>query len=186
MTQQSSTRFGPNLVIGLGIAALGLVLLLDRLGLANASELLRYWPVLLVPFSASVMWQALRGGPAGHGQPPLVAPGLIVFLVLFALLFSFVSERRSRRADGVPNTGESTNLAGIMSRDERESRSPNFRGAETTSVMGRSVLDLRSFCSARTGRRAVSARLQPAAAVRGLRPPPLHACISGSSRTRSS
>src|SRR5439155_1024413 len=38
----------PRLVVGLGLALFGVLLMLDRLGMVDAGYLLRFWPVLLV------------------------------------------------------------------------------------------------------------------------------------------
>jgi hypothetical protein len=136
--------FTPNLVLGVGIMAAGIVLMLDRLRMVDALALLRYWPVGLILFGASIVAQALRrnggtvaGGPA---QRPVIGPGFVLFLAIAAFVGSNFVERRiqprSVRGDGLRVTG-------VMSKDSRASSGTRFRGADMTSVMGSSELDLR-------------------------------------------
>ena len=82
MTTDSHTPFTPNLVIGIAIALLGVVLILDRVGIMAAQDLLKFWPVLLILFGASVVVQAMRGGADQPRQRPMVSPGFIFFIVI--------------------------------------------------------------------------------------------------------
>lgn len=134
--------FTPNLVIGLAIMGLGSALLLDRLGVADASELLKYWPVLLVLFGASIAVQALRPrDPSVPPQRPVIAPGFVLFVVLIAMLMS--SGFRANWAESRETGDERINLFGVMGSARRTSTSTNFTGAQMGGVMGRSTLDLR-------------------------------------------
>ena len=145
MSTENRAIFTPNLVVGVGIALLGIVLLLDQLQIVEAQAFLPYWPVLLVLFGASVAAHALHAGSdAGIGsgrQRPIVTPGMVLLVVIVSVLFSRAQQRRAgAEADA---SGETTSVFGVMSQDFRTSSSTEFRGADVTSVMGKSRLDLR-------------------------------------------
>ena len=97
---ETRAGFTPNLVVGVGVTLLGVVLTLDRLGLTNALAWLPYWPVLLVLFGLSIVYQAMRGGPGARAQPILSAP-LVILLILFGVLASRLSERTGQAADAL-------------------------------------------------------------------------------------
>ncbi len=145
MSTQRRINFTPNLVVGLGIMLLGLVLMLDQLGLADARELLRLWPVLLILFGASIVREALHGdadsSTAGRRERPIVTPPLVILLVI-AFLFISHAQRRSETAS-TTTTAETVDLFAVMGRDHRTSSAKSFRGGEMTSIMGRTHLDLR-------------------------------------------
>jgi hypothetical protein len=141
MTIDNPTAFTPNLVIGIGIALLGIVLILDRIGMVAAQDVLRFWPVLLIVFGASVVAQALRGGVGQPRSRPIVSPGFVFFIAIGALLFSHTYQRAGN-AQG-DTSGETTSQFNVMSKSYRTSTSTRFRGAELTSVMGTASLDLR-------------------------------------------
>ena len=87
----SRTGFTPNLVVGIAITAAGGVLLLDRLQLMEARDALRFWPVLLILFGASVISQALSGGlpaAAESRQRPIIGPGLVILVVFASLMLA--------------------------------------------------------------------------------------------------
>lgn len=137
-------KFTPNLVVGGVITLLGASLLLDQLGAFDARSLLRFWPVLLMIFGVSIVVQALSGdgnGTPGPGRRPIVGPAFVLFFVIVWLVSSNASDRRFV-ATGASGDPEMT-LVGIMGRDDRTSVSTAFRGAQMTSVMGQTRLDLR-------------------------------------------
>jgi hypothetical protein len=134
--------FTPNLVIGVALMGLGIALLLDRLGLAVIGDLLKYWPVLLVLFGASVAVQALRPkDPSVPPQRPLFSPGFVLIVVIVAMLGSqgFRVGRTSEGSSG----DDHVNLFGVMGSARQASSSPNFKSAQVGGVMGRTTLDLR-------------------------------------------
>lgn len=137
-------KFTPNLVIGLVITLIGVILMLDRLGMLEISQALRLWPVMVTLFGVSIIVQAMRaetstGNPAG-GRP-IVGPGFVLFLVVVSVL-AWRTEGRSFVRRGDPADAQMS-LVGIMGRDDRVSLSNAFSGAEMTTVMGRTRLDLR-------------------------------------------
>jgi hypothetical protein len=136
--------FTPNLIVGLAIMGIGLVLVLERFGLVNPTEVLKFWPVLLVLFGASVAVQSLRRrdplAPT-QNQKAVIAPGFVLFVVIIAMLGTNGFRAWSNTE---ASTGEERiSVFGIMSSPRRTSTSSNFRGAQLGGVMGRSTLDLR-------------------------------------------
>lgn len=144
-------KFTPNLVVGVVITLVGCVLMLDRLGMVQFGEALRLWPVLLTLFGISVVVQSLRSDTEGSsgGTRPIVGPGLVLFLVVVGL-FAWRTEGRTFVRSGDP-ADPRVSLVGIMGRDDRVSLSQAFNGAEMTTVMGRTRLDLRKATLATNG-----------------------------------
>ena len=137
--------FAPNAVVGLGLALVGVALLLDRARIIDAGEMLAYWPVLLILFGAAIMWQAVRGGdPAANGKRPrpIIGPGLVLVLVIASILGSQAWERRDRFAHRA-GSEDAPSIFSIMGNTHSVNHSQAFRGGDVTSVMGGSRLDLR-------------------------------------------
>jgi hypothetical protein len=138
MACANGTRFTPNLVVGLTVTAAGTALLLDTLDLLNARDLVRFWPAVLVLFGFSIIVQALQGGAAGPAQRPIITPGFVIMLVLAGVFASKVLQRPANRATDSSNPA----VYAVMSRSTRTSAAAPFRGANMTTFMGRSRLDL--------------------------------------------
>ena len=138
--------FAPNAVVGLGLALVGVALLLDRAGILDAREMLSYWPALLIFFGAAVMWQAVRGTDVtmanGKRPRPIIGPGLVIILVIASILGSQAWERRDR-FEQRSFSDDSPSLFAMMGKTHGVSHAPNFKGGDVTSVMGGSRLDLR-------------------------------------------
>lgn len=64
----SAFRITPQLIVGLFIIVVGVVFLLDELGVAHAVSYLRYWPMALVAIGVAKMLQAREGGGAFAGM----------------------------------------------------------------------------------------------------------------------
>ena len=135
--------YAPNVVVGLGLALVGVAMLLDRVGVIAAREILTFWPVLLILFGAAVCWQALQGAdPNGKRPRPIVGPGLVLMLVIASILGSEAWERRDR-FERRASTEDAPSLFALMGEAHSVSHSTAFRGGDLTSVMGGSRLDLR-------------------------------------------
>jgi len=136
-----SHTFAPNIVLGLGILGLGLALLLDRLGVLNARDLLEYWPILLVLFGASVVWQAWRGRVDGEVQRPIVSPGLVLLLIIIGVFATRTGFRTTNQA--TTSTSSSPGVSAVLGEGHQINTSAHFQGADMMAFMGGSTLDLR-------------------------------------------
>jgi hypothetical protein len=135
--------FAPNVVVGFGLAMVGVAMLLDRAGVIAAREILTFWPVLLILFGAAVCWQAVRGVDVNGKRPrPIVGPGMVLVLVMASILGSEAWERRDR-FERRTSTEDSPALFALMGQAHSVSHSTSFKGGNMTSVMGGSRLDLR-------------------------------------------
>jgi hypothetical protein len=134
-------RVTPNLVWGLCLVFVGTALVLDRLQIVRATELLRFWPVGLILLGVAFVVQALRGddgvAPARHQKT--ISPGHIIALVFLIVFFTQTSRGTVTQAE----SGETVSSFAMMGRDQRLSQTTRFRGGELASVMGESLLDLR-------------------------------------------
>lgn len=136
-------RVTPNLAYGICLVLLGWTLILDRLRVVEADQILRYWPVGLVLLGLTLVVQSLQRsepGAAGEREQSLNGGHVIVWIVV-ALLVSQALQRDtfSARTD----SGENVGVFAVMSRHQQVSRASVFAGGDMTSVMGRADLDLR-------------------------------------------
>ena len=140
-------RVTTNLAFGICLILLGTTLVLDRLQLVEAHEVLRFWPVALVLFGAALVVQSFQRPDATSGtKREDLALGSVIFWVLISAFawngfgsngFSGLSTTRTETADAV-------DIVAILGRDHRIINAAGFRGGQMTSVMGRSELDLRT------------------------------------------
>src|SRR5262245_27095819 len=132
--------FTPNLIVGVTIMAVGIVLLLNTLGIGDAISLMKYWPALIVLFGASLVAQAFRPvDPAAPKRGNSGSPCFVLFLLAVGMFWSF----------GLPGnswataTGPRATPTGIMGRAESRNVGPDVRSGRVAALMGRSSLDLR-------------------------------------------
>lgn len=152
------------MIVGLIVATLGIVFLLDNLGYPAAKGALAYWPVILIVIGLSKVIQA-RNVPEAVGGSVWGLIGtwillnnlhvidlsfwrgirtfwpLILVGVGLSILWRALSERRD---EGTPpdsrNVIKATAFLGGL---KRSSASKNFEGADATAIMGGVHLDLR-------------------------------------------
>ena len=144
---QPRLRVTTNLAFGICLILLGTVLILDRLQLVQAREVLRFWPIALVLIGVALVAQSFqRPDDTTGARREELSLGTLMFWVLFSVfvwngfsLNGFSALSRSR-------TETSTNavVVGILGRDHRVINSNEFRGGQMTSIMGRSEIDLRT------------------------------------------
>ena len=136
-------RVTPNLAYGICLVLLGWTLILDRLRIVEASQILRYWPVGLVLLGLTLVIQSIQRAddtPAGRTEQSLGAGHVIVWVVVaLAASQAFGRDGFTARAD----SSASVSLFAVMSHHQQVTRSPVFAGGEMTSVMGHADLDLR-------------------------------------------
>ena len=154
--------FSGRLLVGVVLLSLGLLWTADNLGLTDASEVLRWWPLLLVVFGvARIMgWGGERRIPLGGfcvlaGSLLLghelgwthVGLGLLWPLAMVALGIQILL--RGARASGTPGgdgTADGSDYVhsfALMGGASTRSTSQALRGAELSAVMGGVELDLR-------------------------------------------
>jgi hypothetical protein len=136
-----STAPRPNthhIAIGFCILGLGVVLILDRIGVVPAQTALRYWPLALVVVGLSVIVQACRpDAPVVRSSVPW---GSIFMILILGFSLSYVFERR---ADATSATGPTPTLFAVLT-GARHTADSGFEGARVTTLLGGAHLDLRN------------------------------------------
>jgi hypothetical protein len=152
-------RVTPHLVMGLIVILVGILFTLDNVGVIEARDYLRYWPVALIAVGGLKLWQS-RGGPGvlaallfiGAGMWLLLESARVVtvhlwdlwplLLVFFgaSLVWHGIRGRRDRAGlDGSSTISGMAVLGGI----HRGNNSQAFRGGDLTAVLGGCEIDLR-------------------------------------------
>jgi predicted membrane protein len=157
-------RISAQFVLGLTIAAAGVLFTLDNLGVLRAGEYIRYWPVVLV--AVGILQMAQARAAAG-----VVAGGILIFVGsvmlgnslgllrmnvwdFWPLFLVIVGGRIVRQAfsrdvraprgvDAGVDAGSMTSAIAVMSGFSRTIASQAFKGGELTAFMGGGKLDLR-------------------------------------------
>lgn len=147
------------IVIGLSVAALGLLFTLDNLRVIRADDYLRFWPAVFVAIGAAQIASA-RGGIRWWSGAMWIAIGTAMILNrtgwwdvdLFAfwpLLLVVVGGRifwqafHTHDAAGDPAARPTASALAVLSGFDRKITSPAFERAELTGFMGGGKLDLR-------------------------------------------
>ena len=131
--------FTPNLVIGLTIMSVGVVLLLDTLGIRDAGSMLRYWPALIVLFGASLVAQAFRpADPVAAKRGTSGVPCFFLFLLGVAMFATFGFPFSADTSAAGPRASATSVMGNTSTRVTSDVRSGRI-----AAVMGKSSLDLR-------------------------------------------
>jgi hypothetical protein len=139
-------RVTTNLAFGICLILLGTVLILDRLQLVQAREVLRFWPVALVLVGVALVVQSFQRPDTTTGaKREELALGSVIFWVLISVFVwnGFGSNGFSGLSTTRTETANSVDIVAIMGRDDRVIDAAAFSGGQMTSIMGRSELDLR-------------------------------------------
>ena len=154
----ASTPVTPKLVFGLFVMALGVILGLDSLGIADAGYIIRFWPLGLILLGATIAsraepharfwgffwmfvgaWLLMRSlGVIRVGFWQLFWPMLLVWFGS-NLILKQMRQSGHLRVDN--KSGD--RLFAIMSESRRRFDGKPFEGAYMTAFMGGCVLDLR-------------------------------------------
>jgi len=148
------------LVVGLGVIAFGVVLLLDQLEIADASSVLRFWPALALAYGLMMLtgvccrrhlvagllvsvfsgWLLLERLDFVHHSPWELWPVVIVVLGASMVIAALRGPGSAARLE----EGASTVRAfALWSGSTRKVVSEDFRGGEITAIMGGHEVDLR-------------------------------------------
>lgn len=152
----------PRALWGIGVMLLGIVLFVDRLGLAEAGFIVRFWPVLLIAYGVQqlsstdvrtgtrvfkvngAIWVALGGilllrsvGIIKANLSDLFWPSLLILIGVRLVL------GRSAGVGGDIEGGADGALVAVLSGVKRVSAAVPFRGTEVTALLGGVQIDLR-------------------------------------------
>ena len=134
-------RVTTNLAFGICLILLGTTLILDRLQIVPAPQLLRFWPIALVLFGAALVVQSFqRPAATTAARTEDLGVGHVIAFVIFMV---FVWNGFSIGTSTLTDTSDRVEIFSILGRHNRVVDATAFRGGEMTSVMGRSDLDLR-------------------------------------------
>ena len=160
MIQPHRTRLTPQLVIGIAVAAVGVLFTLDNLGFLYARDFLRFWPIVLVVIGAVQITDARTPARVISGLIWLFFgsimlgerldlfrwdvwdfwPLILVVAGGYIVWQAFVRDpARPRSADA---TGMVSGIA-VLGGFQRKVGSDEFRGGELTAFMGGCHVDLR-------------------------------------------
>jgi predicted membrane protein len=151
----------PRLIVGAAIALFGVVLVLDRLNLVFADEVLRWWPAVIIAVGALIFTQSRQTGGGVNGVIIMIVGSWLLLnsvgilrvrfwemfwpMVLIGIGSVLVTQalRRHTREVSRTDTDDTLNVFIVMGGMKRVSTSQHFRGGEVTAVMGGAQIDLR-------------------------------------------
>lgn len=139
-------------VVGLGLLAVGVTLTLDNLGYAQAEQLLRWWPVLLVllgvsnflqrRWSAGIFWSVagvlFLAGKLGWVRLHVWDLWPLLLALFGANLLWSVLRRRTV----VSETADSFSATAVLGGVTRRITAAQFEGGTATALMGGCEIDL--------------------------------------------
>jgi len=154
------------IVVGALIVAIGLVILLDNLGIVRVYDIWRFWPVILIGFGVSrVLESRAPGGQVWGGIMVLIGAAFLLdnlhilifdfdvshliwpFAVIgFGLFMLLRAVDRKKYLEGAPAASIPDSGAGswaIFSSVKRKVDSQDFKGCEAMAVFGEVKIDLR-------------------------------------------
>jgi predicted membrane protein len=159
--ERGSGLLTPRLLVGLAIALFGVVLVLDRLNLAVAGQVLQFWPTVIIAVGALLFVQSRHVGGGANGVIVMVVGSWLLLnslgivrvrfwelfwpIVLIGIGTALVMQamrKRTREAAG-GDSDDTLNIFAVMGGVKRSSLSTRFRGGEVTAVMGGYQIDLR-------------------------------------------
>lgn len=165
MDARSVTRITPQLIVGFGIIAVGVILLLHNIGILYARSYLSYWPVILILIGLASALQP--SGSAGRwvGLILLILGVLLLldnlyiidfyvwdYWPLLLILAGFAMLRASRRPHASQSSGASPQAGGegssvrgfaLLGGQHIVSTSSDFQGGSVSAILGGCKVDLR-------------------------------------------
>ncbi len=162
MASRKSYSGNSHFVFGLIVIAIGVAFLLDNLGILEAREIFRYWPVLLIFLGISRLTSAMSMIGRIIGLFFITAGTLmlldrmsfihfhfwdwwplILILIGGSLLLNSTRWRTTIAGGAPPDSESAVNLFAFMGGYKRASYSQDFRGGELSAIMGGCDIDLR-------------------------------------------
>lgn len=168
-TEGKSPNAAAQIVVGVLVAAAGVLFLLDNLGFLGFRHALSFWPVAFILGGASLMVSEDRRNGRTTG-PILIGIGIVLLLqrmglfeiswrVVWPLLlivagglivYRTLGTRGRVNLDKLGAGDDSIiDVTAIMGGVERRIATPDFRGGEVTALLGGCALDLRASNLAR-------------------------------------
>ena len=151
----------PRLIVGLAVALFGVVLVMDRLNLVMAEQVLRWWPAVIVAVGALIFRQTRNVGGGANGVIVMIIGAWLLMnslgivriafwqlfwpMILIGIGSALVMQalrRRDREAAGA-DVDDTMNIFAVLGGAKRSSLSTRFRGGEVTAFMGGYQIDLR-------------------------------------------
>ena len=129
-------RVTTNLALGICLILLGTVLILDRLRLVPASQLLRFWPIGLVLFGVAMVIQSFQRGDASDGTATRQDFNAGARVRLGDLSRSCCRRGSRRGVTTRTDSSETASVVAVMGRHQQISSAPVFRGGEVTDHHG--------------------------------------------------
>lgn len=158
---ERSTLNAPRLFLGLVVVTLGLIALLDNLGVIQVESAWRFWPLFLIAIGTARLLRP-AGNPGRFTGFLLVGIGLFFLLQnlgvmpfrlvhLWPVLIVLVGlrlvwgglQQRAREAAPSESAARLSSFA-MLGGTEHRSNSADFRGGDITAVLGGSKVDLRN------------------------------------------
>ncbi len=153
------------MVIGLGVIAIGMLFLLDNLGIVDFDYAFQLWPAIFILAGVLKFTQSTSGGGRAAGAifialgAVLLLKGLGIFYISWrvlapllmigaGLLVVFKSAQDRGAGTAGPTDKDAghdsvVRLTALLGGIERRVYTPDFRGGEITAIMGGCQLDLR-------------------------------------------
>lgn len=169
MSNNQHNNTAVQVAIGCAVIGLGLLFLLDNLGVLDFAYTIQFWPaILILAGSLKVMQTQTNGGKVAGGLLILVGallmlkglgliyiskktlvPLLMIALGAFVVYRSVAGKKAVERSGVSLDKGDGAggdallNVTAILGSFERRVSSQDFRGGEVTAMMGGCELDLR-------------------------------------------
>ena len=149
----------PRLLFGVGMASVGILFTLDNVGVLDAEDWLRFWPLLLVAFGAGLLISASTAGELVGGVIWMVIGGALLLdhlhilpvgiwdlwpLALVAMGVVLVLRGLRPRLATAGDESSTVHAFAMMSGVTRKSSSVGFEGGSLTAIMGGVEADLRN------------------------------------------
>jgi predicted membrane protein len=158
--ERRANRSLSRLILGVGVITVGVLFMLDNLGLMDAGDVLQYWPVILIAIGLAKFGSALTAAGRLSAAIWMVAGGLLLFntfhllsfdpwdlwpllIVFFGITMVMKATRGGRGSRGNLDPGDALNAFAVMAGVERKFTTQSFVGGDATAIMGGCEIDLR-------------------------------------------